>query len=97
MATTYYEAKAVLDEVSARMTADAKRADQAKALIVAADNDLAAMATDYSGFASDLDTLASNNPNNDAIQVAKAEKDQLLTERATLKSMLAALRTAVGE
>lgn len=97
MATTYTQAKAVLDEIAARSEQNRKKLDQAKAVIVAADNDLGSMASAYYAFVSDLNALATANPDDAAIQAAKTEKDAMVTDFQALKTVSAGLRTAIGE
>lgn len=94
MATTYTQAKATLDEISTRSEANRKRLEQARQLIVTAESDLAAMATAYGTFVTDLDAAAAANPSDPAWQAAKAEKDLMVVDFNTIKTRATALKTA---
>lgn len=93
---TYTTTKATLDEIAQRSEQNRKRLEQARATIAAAVSDLTAMQSAYSGFATQLNTDAAANPANDAWQVAKAEKDQLVADFQALKNEADALNTAVN-
>ena len=89
MATTYTQAKATLDEIAARSETNRKKLDQGIALILAAHTDLTAMPSAYSGFSTDLDDLATANPNDDAIAAAVAELATMTTDFQALKTLAA--------
>lgn len=93
---TYTTTKSTLDEIAARSETNRKRLEQAKALIGQAVTDLAAMGTNYSAFVTQLNTDAAANPNDDAWQTAKAEKDQMVSDFQALKTEAEALQTAVN-
>jgi len=83
---TYTVTKATLDEIAQRARQNEKRLEQAWALIVQAQGDLAAMQIDYSGFASELDTDAANNAGDPAWDAAKAEKDEMVGDFQATKT-----------
>lgn len=94
MATTYTQAKATLDEIASRSESNRKRLEQARALIVAAESDLNAMATAYGAFVTDLDAAAAANPSDAAWQAAKAEKDLMVADFNAIRSRATSLKTA---
>lgn len=93
---TYTQTKTTLDEIAQRSEQNRKRLEQAKATIAAALSDLTAMQTAYSGFVSQLNTDAAANPNDDAWQLARAEKDQLIADFQALRTEADNLNTAVS-
>lgn len=93
---TYYETKAILDEIAARTTANAKKLEQARALVAAATADLVSMPSAYSGFGSQLDTDAAANSESEAWQLALNEKNLLAAEFVTLRNTAQTLNSAVG-
>lgn len=94
MATTYTQAKATLDEIASRSEANRKRLEQARALVVAAESDLGAMASAYGSFVAELDTAAAANAGDAAWTAAKAEKDLMVADFNTIKTWASALKTA---
>lgn len=94
MATTYTQAKATLDAISIRSEANRNRLEQARALLIKAESDLADMAAAYGAFVTDLDAAAAANPGDAAWQAAKAEKDLMVSDFNALKSRAIALRAA---
>lgn len=94
MALTYTQAKSTLDEIATKSERARQRLDQARALIVNAENELTAMATDYSGFVTELDSAATANPDDAAWQTAKAEKDQMSADFQALKTRATSLKSA---
>ena len=95
--TTFTQTKATLDDIAARSEANRKRLDQAKALIAAANSDLAAMPAAYNAFAIQLNVDSAANPGDDAWQTALAEKDQMVEDFQALKTRATALVAAVAE
>lgn len=94
MASTYSQIKTSLDEIAQRIKANRNRLTQAGAAITTAESDLNAMTADYSTIITDLNTAATNNPNDAAIKSAKAEADLLVAEFAALKSTATAKKNA---
>lgn len=93
---TYTQTKATLDEIAQRSEQNRKRLDQARATIAAALSDLTAMQTAYSAFVTQLNTDAAANPDDQAWQLAKAEKDQLVTDFQALRIEANSLNTAIN-
>lgn len=96
MAVTFTQAKNTLDEIAKRSERNRQRVAQAKQLLATAASDLAAMATAYATFVSDLNTAAAANSDNTAWQGAKAEKDLMVSDFQTLKTEVETLSEAVG-
>lgn len=94
MALTYTQTKATLDEIASRSEANRKRLEQARALIVTAESDLAAMASAYGTFVTDLDAASASNAGDAAWTAAKAEKDQMVADFQAIRSRATALKTA---
>ena len=94
MALTYTQTKATLDEIATRSETNRRRLEQARALIVAAESDLAAMASAYGTFVTDLDAAAASNAGDAAWTAAKAEKDQMVADFQAIRSRATALKTA---
>ena len=92
---TYTTTKATLDEIAARSEQARKRLEQARALVDAAVNELAAMGTAYSAFVAQLNADAAARPGDVAWQHAKAEMDQLAADFAALRTTAQAMRTAL--
>lgn len=94
MALTYTQAKATLDEIAVRSEAARKRLSRARDLIAEAEADLAKMATDYSGFVTELNAAATANPNDEAWKSAKAEKDLMVVDFQALRTRATSLKNA---
>lgn len=94
MALTYTTTKRNLDLIAAKVDTAGQRLDQARALIAQAESELAALGTTYSSFVSELDSVATANPNDPAWQAAKYEKDHMVTDFNTLKTRATNLKNA---
>ena len=95
MALTFTEAKTALDEIADRSTQNSKRLANAKTLLAQAQSDLAAMPGTYSSIISDINAEAAANPSDDAWTLAKAEKDQMVSDFQALKTEVDAVIAAV--
>lgn len=95
MALKAYEAEATIAEISAIMTQDKKRMTQAVQAINVARNELDSMAGKYGGFISELDAVATANPDNAAWQNLKDLKDLFVEEFDELKTYAVSLDVAV--
>lgn len=95
MATTYTQAKATLDEIAQRSEQNRKRLQQARNQVATAEADLAAMATAYGPFVTDLDAAVTANPGDAAWQAAGAEKDQMVSDFNALKAQATAVKNAI--
>ena len=95
MADTYTENKAVLDEVANLTVKYRKDLDTATTVINNAVSGLTQMATTYGTHATDIDTMASDNPNDEALQAQKLEKDKLVADFQALKTVAQGMKTAL--
>lgn len=93
---TFTTTKATLDEISQRTEQNRKRLEQAKALIDAAQSDLAAMATAYGPFGTQLNIDAAANAGDAAWDAALAEKNQMVTDFQAEKTRAETMQTAVS-
>lgn len=96
MAVTFTQAKATLDEIADRSENNRKRLAQARALIATALSDLVTMPTAFGDFIAELDAAAATNPDNEAWQLIKAEKDLMVADFLVLRSEAQSLNAAVG-
>lgn len=96
MATTFSERKNALTEISTRIQANSKRLKEARNQIITAEADLTALATAYSALITDINTDATANPGATAFTIMKLEKDQLISEAASLKTRSTNLLAAVN-
>ena len=94
---TYSQIKTALDEISSRIMQERSRLMNAKASITQAKAALGNLETQYGGIVVDIDAAATDNPNNEAYQQAKAEKDLLVTEFNALKSTATAMETDLSD
>ena len=93
---SYTQVKATLDELSGRSEGNRKKLLRAKALIAEVRADTNAMATNYTDLISEINTAAAANPNNNAWQLALAEKNQMVTDFQAVRDDAIALDIAVG-
>jgi len=96
MSTTYAQTKTALDEIAGRIHQNQARLDSARQQIATAEAELAGMSTQYAQLVADLEAMATANPGNTAIQVAKQEKDLLVTEFNALKAVATAMKDALA-
>ena len=83
---TYSEIKAVLDEIAGETSKNQKLTASSRVRLVTAQTNLASMPGKYGSIISDIDQAAIDNPNDDAYQLAKSEKDKLVVDFQALKS-----------
>lgn len=95
MATTFSERKVALDEIATRIRTNAKRLADAKNQATVAESDLTAMATVYTTIVADINADATANPSNSAYTTMKAEKDVMVAEFTTLKTLATNVKTAI--
>ena len=93
---TYTTTKATLDEIAARSEQARKRLEQARATVDAVVVELGAMGSAYTAFIAQLDADATANSGNQAWQIAKAEKDQLVADFMALRTTALAMQTALS-
>ena len=92
---TYTEIKAGLDEIAVRNRKNLNDMDRAKSQLVSAEANLDAMPAAYTVFINAIDVAATANPEIQAFQLAKSEKDQLVIDFQTLQIRASALVLAV--
>jgi len=95
MASTPSAIEVGLDEISARIQANSKRAVTGKSSIATAAADLTSMATAYTQLLADIDAMLAANPTNAALAVYKARKDLLVAEFLELQPQVQAMKDAL--
>ena len=95
MPSGYSERKVALDEIAVRIRANAKRLTQARQTVATAEADLTAMTTDYAGIVADINADALANPNDEAFQLQKVEKDKLVAEFQALMTKATNVKDAI--
>lgn len=97
MAANFSQMKAALNEALERGLAARKRTQRALQELSTAKTEAdGIVSTALNDMIADLDTRAANEPGNQAIQIMKAEKDELLADLVAMQAELAALNAAVG-
>lgn len=95
MASTYSTRKTALDEIAARIQADGKRLQQARAAVATSVSDLTAMQSLYTEIIGDINTDAAANPSDQAYQLQKVEAEKLVAEFNSLKTQATATLAAI--
>lgn len=85
MAIDYTEVKSTLDEIANKSVAARNRLERARAQLAQAEQELAAMASQYSSFVQELDAAAQGNTNS-VWGRAKAEKDEMVADFNALQT-----------
>lgn len=96
MASTYSQLKIVLQEALERSHKVRQRLERAVNEINVSKTELDSILPAYNSYITELDTLAAASPDNMALQVLKAEKDQMLLDIGTLSTDVDAIHTAVN-
>lgn len=94
---TYSEIKASLDEIAMKNHSYKATLARALKLIEEVDSGLAAMPSQYAQVVADVDQAGLDNPNNDAFQVALAEKGELVKDFQALKTQAADALTTLSQ
>ena len=92
---TYSEIKAGLDEIAKQNEQSRKDIERSKSLLSQAESQLNSMPTVYAAFVVDVDSAATANPAVEAFQIAKSEKDELVSDFQALKTRATAIIAAV--
>lgn len=95
MAFTYSEITTALDEIRARIASNRSRLASARATVLQAETDLTAMNAAYSQYVTDLNTMVTANPDDAAVQAAKADKDRLVSDFQALKTKATNIKNAI--
>ena len=96
MASTFSQIKSGLDALADRLSANRAKALTSKQSNTDIAADITQMGTDNAQLFTDINALATANPNDVAIQNAKAEKDQLVAEGTALKNAATAAANAMN-
>lgn len=90
-----------LEEIKSRivtqLAAQQNQIESAKGSFAAAEATLTGMQSTYGDWATDVNTLATANPNDAAVQSLKAFRDRLIAEFTSTKNTATALKNAVNE
>lgn len=97
MATTFSERDAALDAIVAAIADSQKTLDQINTLAKNVVADLNALPTTYAGELADIDTEATANPNDEALQNHKAKKALLTSEFTALKNLAQQIDDAITD
>ena len=91
----FSEIKQGLDDIATDIRSERQRLAQGVSMVTLANNNLGALATKHASLVLAINTLATEEPDNPAVTVAKAEKDQLVAEFQSLKTEAQAKVTAI--
>ena len=95
MAYSYTQLQEIKTRIIQQLAQQQNAVDAAKAQFTVIKTTLTDMQSTYGGWATEVNTLATANPNDDAIKALKAERDLLVNEFATTKTRATAIETAV--
>jgi uncharacterized iron-regulated protein len=95
MAYTYTQLIDIKNRIVRDLAGEETKIEQVIAQPTAIKNNLSAMQTGYTDWASQVDAYITANPNDEAAKVLKAERDLLVAEFGTAKTTAIALETAV--
>lgn len=96
MAYSYSQLQDIKSRVVRDLAAQQTQLTTAKGAFAAVATALGGMQTAYAGWAGEVNTLVTANPNNDAIKALKAERDLLVDEFAASKTEAETLNTLVN-
>lgn len=96
MAYSYSQLQDIKARIVRELAAEQSRLETAKTAFAGISGSLAGMQTNYAEWATEVNALATANPNDDAIQALKSERDLLVAEFASTKTSAEALDTAVN-
>lgn len=97
MAYTYAQLRTISQRVLTELARNQDQLDSAKAQFSAVETSLNQMGTQYAEWATQVDALASANPNDEAVKALKADKDRMVSEFNGSRTRAAALKNAVAE
>lgn len=93
---TYTQLTDVADRVRRELATHQNNLEAAKAAFASVSSGLTSMGTSYGTWASEVNALATANPNDAAVQALKADKDRMVTEFNSTKTRADALTSAVN-
>lgn len=91
----YFEVKATLDTIAQRIQSNVEAVGTARKFVNNVVGDLTAMQSDYAALVSEIDAAAAADPTDRAWELAKSEKDKLVTEFLAHKATAEALQSAM--
>lgn len=94
MASTFSQIKSGLDDISSKNSKNRSMLSSSRASLLSAQANLAGMTAAYSGLVADINDAATANPTDEAYQLAKSEKDKLVSDFQSLKTYCDALIAA---
>ena len=96
MAYSYAQLQNIKDRIVRDLSNQQSSLETAKGQFGAISSNLAAMQAEYTTWAVEVNAMATANPNDDAIQALKAERDLLVSEFQSTKDEADALDAAVN-
>lgn len=96
MAYSYAQLEDLRVRVNQRLAAQQTELTTAKGQFTAIKNTLTGMGTEYGPWATEVEALATANPNDNAVKALKAAKDRIVAEFGSTQTKAAALETAVN-
>ena len=92
---TYAQLRVISQRVLQQLAQNQDQLDSAVAQFASVEAALTAMGTSYSEWATQVNDLATANPNDEAVVALKADKDRMVAEFNASKTRATALKTAV--
>jgi len=96
MAYTFTQLTNIKDRIVADLATQQNNIDSAKTAFTTIKSNLTTMQTTYAGWTTEVDTLYTSNSSDPAIAALKAEKDLLVAEFQSSKTLATNLETAVA-
>ncbi len=96
MPMSYAQLQDVKTRINSQLAAQQTQLTTAKGAFAGVAANLGVMQTTYADWATEVNTLATANPNDDAIKALKAERDLLVSEFAASKTEAETLDTTVN-
>jgi hypothetical protein len=96
MAFTYTQLQDIKNRIVRELANEQAKTETAVGAFTEIKNALTQMESNYSQWAIEVNDMAAANPNDDAISALKAERDLLVAEFGTSKTLATAYETAVN-